>query len=174
MKIQAVLISSFIIGALSGCTTSDQRIINGLIESASCSQALSFARQNFSGLNFYFNVARVENECRNNRNKSIQLLELTAKYGHKDSIEYLESLGLPIPQLNPTPIPIVVVNVPSIPINVVKPNSAEPAKNTSTQSYNGPKAYLTDTQPIIGGALCSYSDGSVVRKTGDSYCPRSI
>lgn len=174
MKIQAVLISSFVLSVLSGCTTSDQRAINELIGSASCSQALSFARQNFSGLNFYFNVARIENECRSNKNKSVQLLELTAKYGHKASIEYLDSLGLPIPQLNPAPIPRVVVNVPSIPINVVRPNTAEPAQNTPTRSYNGAKAYLTDTQPIVGGALCSYSDGSVVRKTGDSYCPRSI
>ena len=33
---------------------------------------------------------------------------------------------------------------------------------------------LRKTEPIVGGALCHYSDGSVIRKRGDSYCERSL
>lgn len=33
---------------------------------------------------------------------------------------------------------------------------------------------LRKTEPVVGGALCHYSDGSVIKKRGDSYCERSL
>jgi len=32
---------------------------------------------------------------------------------------------------------------------------------------------LRKTEPVVGGALCHYSDGSVIKKRGDSHCERS-
>ena len=44
-------------------------------------------------------------------------------------------------------------------------------RKNQSRSNNRSKS-LIRTEPIVGGVRCYYSDGSVVRKRGDSYCPR--
>ena len=50
-----------------------------------------------------------------------------------------------------------------------RPTSSSPPKGSNGSAPNN--AYLVKTEPIVGGALCHYSDGSVRRISG-SYCPR--
>ena len=170
MKIHNALIFSALLVALNGCAVSDLTAVNDLITAGSCSEASAFAKQNFSGVSFYHQIARIENECKMNRDKSIQLLNLTARYGHEESIEYLNSLNVALPNVSPQPIPRVTVSSPSVP--TLDSNSSSRNNNPMPISNRG-GGTLVDTQPIVGGAMCTYSDGSVIRKSGDSYCPRS-
>ena len=42
-----------------------------------------------------------------------------------------------------------------------------------SQSRYSSAQTLVGSDPIIGGVICHYSDGSSIRKSGDSYCERN-
>ena len=47
-------------------------------------------------------------------------------------------------------------------------------RNSSSGSRDPNAPYLTDTNPVIGGVMCSYSDGSVVKRRNKNTCPRRM
>ena len=167
MKTPIALISSICLVYLSGCATSSVAdAVNEFILAGECSSASSFAKQNLAGLSFYYQIARIENECKGNQARSTQLLNLTARYGHEASIDYLRSMNEVIPVENPRPIPRVSVSSPS------PPTTSSPSSQQSRQRTNI-NVYLSRQEAVIGASLCHYSDGSTRRIDGGQRCPRN-
>ena len=52
--------------------------------------------------------------------------------------------------------------------------SSSPKRNSNSGSRDPNAPYLTDTNSVIGGVMCSYSDGSVINLKNESYCPRRM
>ena len=169
MKTAIALLSSCVLAPLSACGTSNIETLNGFIQIGDCSSASNFVSNTYSGIEFYHQSARIDFECRENEARAAQLFDLTARYGHEESKRYLNIMNEEAPEENPRPIPRVSVSNPSPLIPNRRQNSSV---DSNIPEANNRNRYLVDIEPVVGGALCTYSDGTTSRISGSSNCPR--